>query len=400
MNKIILCGHTGSQNRGCEAIMRSTEKIIHMIDPNIEILGMTFDKGYDVKIGLDKILKLISYPKKNIMDKAFSFFAKKVLKNPEYANGFYYKDLDNILDHHSVAMNVGGDTYCYGTPYLSYALNNILKKKNVPNIFWGCSVEDNAYQDKRMKEDIDKYKFIFVRESISCDHIRKCVNDSSKIYMTCDPAFHLNMKATELPDGFVENNTVGINLSPLVFKDCHDENDSMYSNVKRFIDYILENTDMNVCLIPHVYNIADNTQDIYVLNKIRHMCESDRISIVDKELSCEELKYIISKCRFFVGARTHATIAAYSTGVPTIVISYSVKSRGIARDLFGDEKGYAVSWKSLINKDDLASLFEEVLLKNEAKIRERYTQILPEYTESIVVSLKDALKRLEVINEK
>ena len=61
---------------------------------------------------------------------------------------------------------------------------------------------------------------------------------------------------------------------------------------------------------------------------------------------------IISKCRFFVVARTHATIAAYSTGVPTIVISYSVKSRGIARDLFGDEKGYAVSWKSLINKDE------------------------------------------------
>ena len=61
--------------------------------------------------------------------------------------------------------------------------------------------------------------------------------------------------------------------------------------------------------------------------------DSGRVCIVD-DCNCMQLKYDISKCRFFVGARTHATIAAYSTCVPTLVVGYSVKSRGIARDLF------------------------------------------------------------------
>ena len=111
---------------------------------------------------------------------------------------------------------------------------------------------------------------------------------------------------------------------------------------------------MNICLIPHVYNIEKNLEDIRMLKPVYEKFKSTgRISIVDKELSCTQLKYIISKCRFFIGARTHSTIAAYSTGVPTLVLGYSIKSRGIAKDLFGNEKDYAISWKDLKYKEQL-----------------------------------------------
>ena len=46
--------------------------------------------------------------------------------------------------------------------------------------------------------------------------------------------------------------------------------------------------------------------------------------------NCMVIKGYISRCELFIGARTHATIAAYSTGVPTLVLGYSVKARGIA----------------------------------------------------------------------
>ena len=58
--------------------------------------------------------------------------------------------------------------------------------------------------------------------------------------------------------------------------------------------------------------------------------------------NCMEIKGIISKCRFFIGARTHSTIAAYSTCVPTLAVGYSIKARGIARDIFGTEDNYVV----------------------------------------------------------
>jgi len=37
----------------------------------------------------------------------------------------------------------------------------------------------------------------------------------------------------------------------------------------------------------------------------------------------------------FAGARTHATIAALSSGVPTLSFAYSIKALGINRDVFG-----------------------------------------------------------------
>ena len=99
------------------------------------------------------------------------------------------------------------------------------------------------------------------------------------------------------------------------------------------MEEILSNTDMRICLIPHVvweYN-NDRKPLISLYKKFK---DTNRVILLEDH-NCEELKGFISRCRFFVGARTHATIAAYSTCVPTLVVGYSIKSRGIATDLFG-----------------------------------------------------------------
>jgi polysaccharide pyruvyl transferase WcaK-like protein len=92
-----------------------------------------------------------------------------------------------------------------------------------------------------------------------------------------------------------------------------------------------------------------------------------------------ELKGFISRCRYFIGARTHATIAAYSTCVPTLVVGYSVKSIGIARDLFGTEHGYVLPVQQLQSKGKLREEFIW-LQSQEAAVRQRLQQIMPEYT--------------------
>ena len=54
-----------------------------------------------------------------------------------------------------------------------------------------------------------------------------------------------------MPKKFIENNTVGINISPMIMR-----NESIHGitmeNYENLIDYIISNTDMNVALIPHV----------------------------------------------------------------------------------------------------------------------------------------------------
>ena len=66
--------------------------------------------------------------------------------------------------------------------------------------------------------------------------------------------------------------------------------------------------------------------------------DTNRVILLPNNLTAIQYKGYIARMRFFIGARTHATIAAYSNCVPTMVLGYSIKSRGIAKDLFGEEK--------------------------------------------------------------
>ena len=85
-----------------------------------------------------------------------------------------------------------------------------------------------------------------------------------------------------------------------------------------------------------------------------------------------------------------ATIAAYSTGVPTLVVGYSVKARGIARDLFGTEDGYVLPVQQLRESDELTRAFVRLYEKRDA-IRAHLNKTLPGY----IARADEARKALE-----
>ena len=80
----------------------------------------------------------------------------------------------------------------------------------------------------------------------------------------------------------------------------------------------------------------------------------------------------------FIGARTHATIAAYSSCVPTLVVGYSVKARGIARDLFGTEDKYVLPVQKLARREELIEAFEW-LKAEEITMAQHLQNIMPAY---------------------
>ena len=103
-----------------------------------------------------------------------------------------------------------------------------------------------------------------------------------------------------------------------------------------------------------------------------------------------ELKGYIARCRFMVVARTHASIAAYSTQVPTLVVGYSVKARGIAKGIFGTEENYVIPVQSLQQADELMKGFHW-LMDHEDDIKVHYAEMMPDYIES-VYKVRDLLK--------
>ena len=142
--------------------------------------------------------------------------------------------------------------------------------------------------------------------------------------------------------------------------------DLILKNLKIVIEYILNNTTSSVALIPHV--VWSSNDDRVPLKKLfEEYRNSNRICLI-KDQEASKLKWVISQCSFFIGARTHATIAAYSTGVPTLALGYSVKSRGIAEDLFGTYENYVLSYQDIQT--------DSTILKNYLWIYEHSDEII------------------------
>ena len=183
----------------------------------------------------------------------------------------------------------------------------------------------------------------------------------------------------------MEGNTIGINISPLIIS-SGKENGMVKKNYEKLIEHIIHTTDMQIILIPHVTWDHNNDREpiVYLYNKYK---DTGRVIMLEKEYNCMQLKGFISRCRMFIGARTHATIAAYSTCVPTLVVGYSIKAKGIAKDLFGDYENYVVSAQNLNESDELIMAFEW-MKKNEKSIRKHLNSFIPSYKEKALLAGK------------
>ena len=207
-------------------------------------------------------------------------------------------------------------------------------------------------------------------------------------YLFCDPAFQLEVKETELPTGFEKGNTIGINASPLAAK--YGNSQLFIENYSQLVKYIVEQTDYQVALIPHV--VQDGNDDRATLNEIyKSVNNPNRVVLVD-DMDCMRLKYFISQCNMFIGARTHATIAAYSTCVPTLVTGYSVKAKGIACELFGTDENYVVPVQSFTDQYGLRNAFIW-LNDHSVQIRRSLEENILDYKKSILKS-KELIEQL------
>ena len=137
---------------------------------------------------------------------------------------------------------------------------------------------------------------------------------------------------------------------------------------------------MQVALIPHV--VWGHNDDRKPLQQLYDKFKNTGRVVMGEDHNAEELKGYIARCRFMVVARTHASIAAYSTKVPTLVVGYSVKARGIAKDIFGTEEHYVIPVQSLKTETDLLEGFQWQV-EHEKEIKQHYATIMPEYIERV-----------------
>lgn len=361
--------HGGSANHGCEAIVRSTYKILN--EP-ITLFSSSIDE--EKKYGVDNIVNVeedVYRPVKRsslrYIDSAL--YSKIYRSDYKFIKYGHRKFLDSISKG-DICLSIGGDNYCYaGTDKLGF-YNRMLHEKGAKTVLWGCSIEPSALTEKVIK-DLKKYDLITVRESLSFEGLQR-VGIRGNVRLCSDPAFQLEMEKCDIPEGYGGKRSIGINVSPLAAK-CGN---MVLENYEELIRYILQNTDYKILLIPHVVKPeTDDRQTLAVL--LNKFVETGRIVLIN-DCTCMKLKYIISQCKMFIGARTHATIAAYSTGVPTLVVGYSIKARGIAKDIFGMDENYVIPVQSFRAKTELVRAFIW-LSDHEEQIRDYLNIKMPEY---------------------
>ena len=173
-------------------------------------------------------------------------------------------------------------------------------------------------------------------------------------------------------DGGLVN--IGVNVYGLLYNGGYTGNNQF----KLTVDYkayatalvrsLSENPAYKVYLIPHV--ITDEYDDCE--NDLRS-CEELKASFpsatVVKGLdSPDKIKNVIAQMDMFTGARMHATIAAFSTGVPVIPFSYSKKFEGLYGSL---DYGFVINGKTMTTDDAVARTLEYIERRDELKDAEQ-----------------------------
>jgi len=366
--------HAGSDNHGSEAIANCLCKLL----PKPAILT-TCRADQDALYSLPGICSEIIEEKnvdKNFFTHCFFYFKKKILKDPESYMRYAYS---KICGKHMRRLNIsiGGDNYCYENMLERLIMSNrMFHRAGAKTMLYGCSIEPELLKRPEIAADMKLYDAIVARETVTYEALCS-LGIKEKVYLCPDPAFLLDTEYLPLPEGWKEGKMVGINISPMIVENEKKAGITL-ENYKALIRYILENTDLQVALIPHVvWKGGDDRTTIIALYE--EFSSTGRVLQV-ADASASQLKGYISRCRMFIGARTHATIAAYSSCVPTLVVGYSVKARGIAQDLFGTDDNYVLPVQKLENKEELIGAFVW-LAKQEETMRSHLESIMPAYIE-------------------
>ena len=372
--KLVMYMHAGSGNHGCEAIVNS---VCHMIKEKPILVSYYGEE--DQKYSLKELCEIVSERR---------FEEHRAAHLLYYAYRMITKDRESFIRYryHKVfskyqvplAISIGGDNYCYDTMLNDLKLaNEAFRKKGTKTLLLGCSIEPELLMRQDIISDLRKYHTIIAREIITYEALKDKVETGEGPVILCypDPAFTLSARELPLPEGFGPGNTVGINISPMIQDNEKDSGIAM-ENYRTLLRFIIEQTDMQIALVPHV--VWERNDDRKPLHALYEEFKNTGRVVELTDGTCEELKGFIKRCRLFVGARTHATIAAYSSCVPTLVVGYSVKARGIARDLFGTEEGYVLPVQSLTEPGELTQRFEW-LMQQEESIRQHLLEVIPGY---------------------
>lgn len=398
--RICLFGIGGVYNYGCEAIVRGSTAFIKMLEQQFSGMKMKFSEKLEPSEKLDVVYYSFNYEYdcKRLSDLGIEVvpvqtnrtFIKrvqnKIMRMTHYEGCKLFYDYEKIIDDTDMFFFIGGDILTIPTVFreqekYSY-VNNLVEfgkkaiKKGKPVILYGASVGPFGHYNKAVnyyKKALKSYRAILCREDVTMAYLRSLGLNNIMFFL--DPAFLVELSDVEWfskkeNENDVERNAVpinkpiGINLSPLSLNELYQGgNESQIGRMAELLERIRHEFGRDILLVPHVISSNPNDNDAEFMEKILDTlkdAEKEHYRLADYSGGFLGIKKQLRNCEIVVSARMHCAINAIHENIPTILLSYSQKSIGMCKYVYGSDE-----WVVDIRKAD-----DELL----PKMREMFTK--------------------------
>lgn len=307
-----------------------------------------------------------------------------------------FKTFDLIFDF------TAGDSFSdiYG---MKRFISNTLEKENViragvPLILGNQTYGpfNNIFASKWAGHIIKRSKVVFTRDHISALLVKNKYHTSP--FETIDVAFALPYSSR--PKLKQRKLKIGFNPSGLLWKGGYTGKNQFglatdyVKYCKKMLELLSLDSHNEIYLIGHVLsnNLQSNDNDLHAISALKELYPNVNVApMFDNPI---DAKSYISDMDVFVGARMHATIGAYSSGVPTIPFAYSRKFEGVFRDL---DYRYIVDGMKLTTEAAIEKTLQYInnldILKNSIEDK---TEYISNQLDLYVSKLKDIIIEVAV----
>ena len=342
--KIGLYGIHGTYNLGCEAIVRGAVKFINERYRNCHIVYFSYSYEFDRKALRDLDIEIVPLRERRMF---VLRVVNKIFRYMGYERRIMYIPFRKIMDKVDVIYSIGGDIYTipafkrektkyeYYNHLIDFCNRAISCGKKV--IVYGASVGPFGAYEKAVNyyvKNLKRYDRILCREQDSVDYLRSLGLDNMVFFP--DPAFTVRLENNEKP---IEK-YIGINLSPLSLNELsggYGENE--IKHLASLMDRLCEKSGEKLLFLPHVISRNPNDNDYQFMMKIyNEMGQKSEVSFADYSGGFLGIKRQIQECKIVISARMHCAINAICENIPTILLSYSQKSIGMCKYIYGNDK--------------------------------------------------------------
>lgn len=400
MKRIVVTGAgINNGNRGCAALALSAFHILSIVEKKsahkweyISFNSATEPKK-TIKIG-ESSIELQQFEGGTL----FSFFVGAIRTK--------LKSVWKLATSDVVFHICGGDSYSdiYGIPrfkglwlWIEFtALLNLKLKKRIVFLPQTIGPFKNTGAKNFAIRQLENAAHVFVRDNASNRYL---LDNSTRAITTetIDMAFFLPYRKKTFNSNFTH---IGINISALLWNGGYTGKNEFglkldYKKIVfDIIEFFVQIPDTQVHLISHDLDLNRSLGNDYeVAVEICEKFESNHnVILAPFFLDAIDAKSYISGMSFFVGSRMHATIAAFSAGVPVIPMAYSRKFTG----LFNETLQYKYCIDMTNSKEDIViaviqSAFNE-REKIQSLIQEKNAGIIKERFQLLLTQLEQILQ--------